>query len=403
MLPRVTSVETQLYASALPIEEYTVDKRCCIARMFASSVDVPVTAVSVQVERMDNTNHLPAQREIAQRIQTIVGHQMAGEDQSSIWSDACLHLTTYSPLKRDLQWLKKKLELPASHGTSSARPARRSFVSRSLPDVRMLVATNEERERLLKIADITSKLEQFLEGMDEALLPERSDTIQRAKELLRSAPSRNTQTTVSPQPHVFGAGQTVARLRQHLIPWRGGVVRVMETRTKHLKEILCTAQARLKLSMVMKEVRACKEECDQIDRTTVCIVIQCHVSSFSLAPLTPSGLEERAKLISQQKCPGAVKTIFEDMQLLDQGSLTKINFGAPFLPRQQDLLPAAFVSPDDAASLLECGARKVDVLSYGWRMGGNPDPDCKTPAAILQYYKFERDGDERDGGLFWDR
>ena len=57
--------------------------------------------------------------------------------------------------------------------------------------------------------------------------------------------------------------------------------------------------------------------------------------------------------------------------------------GAPFLPRNQDLKAlGCFADAKTASEMWLRNCRNVYVLSYGWRMGGMPDPDGKTLEAV---------------------
>jgi hypothetical protein len=76
------------------------------------------------------------------------------------------------------------------------------------------------------------------------------------------------------------------------------------------------------------------------------------------------------------------------------------------LPRCQDLPPKAFFPPSQAAELFDNSAesvRKCLVLSYGWRMGGNPDPDGRTIDAVMRFLKDRLTEKEQDeAGMFLD-
>ena len=65
-----------------------------------------------------------------------------------------------------------------------------------------------------------------------------------------------------------------------------------------------------------------------------------------------------------------------------------------FLPRRQDLPPEAFESAERAAAAFQNRRRQVNVLSYAWRMDGQPDPDGHTLKKVREYMESERNNVE---------
>lgn len=133
------------------------------------------------------------------------------------------------------------------------------------------------------------------------------------------------------------------------------------------------------------------------------VTVTAHVSSFlQCEALTKKKLEDAADEI-RKSFDGLGKDATSMFKNADNGSLgsylmvasagkANIQYGAPFLMRCQDLEEQdleevvedrkCLASPEYAQELWERKMRNVSVLSYGWRMGGQPDPDGETLEAV---------------------
>ena len=72
--------------------------------------------------------------------------------------------------------------------------------------------------------------------------------------------------------------------------------------------------------------------------------------------------------------------------------------GAQMMARCQDLPKEAFLTPEQAARVFMRHARRIKVLSYGWRLAGNPDPDGRTFAAVCHHVSkvLKADAEDRE-------
>jgi len=91
--------------------------------------------------------------------------------------------------------------------------------------------------------------------------------------------------------------------------------------------------------------------------------------------------------------------LFEDGTIRLLSCSWLLTSGVEHLVRCQDLPPEAFLSPTQAMKAFQ--QSMVYVLSYGWLMGGNPDPFGVRVRTVQQ---FLRSGcpDPSSWGLFWD-
>ena len=158
------------------------------------------------------------------------------------------------------------------------------------------------------------------------------------------------------------------------------------------------------------------------------LIITVALSSFLEVALTRVALDDKAetvKLLVKQMSKSDIQKLFAarlTTEAIDACSLTSVDIdhGRPFLPRCQDLEAMeqqdsfrCFASPDDAVAAWRNKRRQVYVLSYGWRMAGQPDPDGLTLSKVRKHLKkmksMETDATEpsstdrfADKLLFWE-
>ena len=89
-----------------------------------------------------------------------------------------------------------------------------------------------------------------------------------------------------------------------------------------------------------------------------------------------------------------------DVRLVRCDWLSNADESGAVLKRMQELPPAAFFSPSEAAALFDRGDRSVLALSYRWHTREHPDPHGTTLASVRSYLAGQEGLDAC--GLFWE-
>ena len=168
-------------------------------------------------------------------------------------------------------------------------------------------------------------------------------------------------------------------------------------------------QAERELQAQQERARAYVRKVDHLralhrDPTTT-VEIQMHISSFMETELTPHGLQkclqnalaEADAMFKWQSGALLADLLRGPSKPVGQVRITDDSGPAKhFLPRCQDLPEHAFAKGEEAAEAYTMQMRKCNVLSYGWKMGGQPDPDGSNLKAVRSRLALE-EKDYMDG------